>query len=120
MDYYDESLDEDPPKYNKVTKDEVYKCFVEGVYNSHPIYQYPVRLVAAELQTSKYQVRKFVKRLCEDGLLKRSSTNTWYPEDGESLPYHGFTTTPKSSETEIHKEVDRKNAKFYRELANSN
>lgn len=107
------------PKYNKVTKDEVYECAVRQSATIHPIYQTSVPWVADKLKTSKYQVRKFVKQLCEEGLLKRSSTNPWYPEDGESLPLHGFTTTEKSRDTEIHKKIDKEICEFYRELAES-
>ena len=89
--------------YKKINRDQVFECFSEQCAVLMGLYQASVPFVSQCLKTSKYQVRKYVKELVKDDLLKRISTNPYYPEDGESLPLHGFTLTSKGIKTEVHK-----------------
>lgn len=93
-------------KYQKITKQDVLNLLMDiniSVMNPTNIMSIPC--ISNCLETSKYQVRKYIKELKNDGLVDKDC----YCIDPEysSLCYFGFKITDKAKKLDIYKEKEQ-------------
>lgn len=87
-------------KYEKITKEQV----LDVLYSVAMDFIAPdsvINLVniADHLKTSRYQVKKYMDELKEEGMVELKST-TAYKDEDSSLPYIGYTLTEKARTSE--------------------
>lgn len=84
-------------KYNKITKEQLFQFMIENRLTAD-FYEmiFTSKFIASRLKTSVYQVRKYLKELVNDGLIKYECKIMYdYGEyrqiEYTSAPYWGYT-----------------------------
>lgn len=92
--------------YEKITKEQVFKVLV-GITLDFIAPDHVINLVniADFLKTSRYQVKKYMDELREEGLVELKTTMAYNSEDEPSIPYTGYQLTAKAKETDQFKKL---------------
>ena len=103
-------------KYRKVSESEVLivLCSV-AVCVMNPIGIASARIIADNLKTSKYQVRKHLNSLKEKGLAEPMFSRIVDWEEETSMPYRGWGITVKAKETKEYSNEKEKEKKLLKE-----
>ena len=67
---------------------------------------YSIPILASDTGETKYRIRKLIKELETDGLVKRNHEGC-IDDDGNPHCYHGWSITQKAAETEMYKKCDK-------------
>lgn len=105
-------------KYSKISKSDVYKLLIGfdlDYMNMGPNVINVVN-IANILETSRYQVKKYINELLADGLIELKMEVFFDEEEGSSPPYWGYCLTNKGRQTQIFKEKKDKNEKLFNEI----
>lgn len=103
-------------KYTKVTRDDVYGILVSTALSLfNPIGgAINITNIAHLLETSKYQVKKYMDELKEQGMVELKCFNNWDEEENHP-PYWGYVLTDKGRETKYFKDREEKDIRHMQE-----
>lgn len=92
--------------YEKITKEQVFDVMV-GITLDFIAPDHVINLVniADLLKTSRYQVKKYMDELREEGLVELKTTMAYNVDEEPSRPYTGYRLTAKGMETEEFKQL---------------
>ena len=101
-------------KYNKISAPDVFNFMCQVLSDVMcPVNTVSVPMIAKYFDTSKYRVRKAIKILKEQGLVK--NTSVWPTEDDEqTLPWNGFGITSKGLEHRSYKYFSKKSEDLFK------
>jgi Mn-dependent DtxR family transcriptional regulator len=106
--------------YQKVTQEDVYQRMVRLSLD----YMNPIggainlKTLAFMLQTSRYQVKKYMDELYQKGFVQLKSFNL-STEDELYPPYWGYLLTEKGKDTDYYREREKEEDKIFHECFNS-
>jgi predicted ArsR family transcriptional regulator len=103
-------------KYKKVTKDDVFRILASVDFDclGRGPYAINIKNTASLLNTSRYQVKKYIDELVKDGLAQLKCI----PLDCEDfmLPYWGYRVTAKGRDTDYYKSREQREVELIEEL----
>ena len=103
-------------KYKKISKDDVYKVLVNVRIDISGFNCINLVNIASFLDTSRYQVKKYIKELKNDGMVKLIyfSYIDYYGEENIP-PYWGYRLTEKGEDTDYFREAEKRELKLIEE-----
>lgn len=104
-------------KYSKISKDDVYKLIIKIDIDFMNMGFNVINVVnmASALETSRYQIKKYIDVLLDDGLVELKM-EVFSNEEEPFPPYWGYGLTDKGRQTQIFKELEEEQEKFYDEM----